>query len=68
LLKAKTAAICSSLKIERLRLKQSRSRLSVLSAFLGHAHWTDTFWYLTATPALMRDATRRLDRHWKKRT
>ncbi len=47
--------------------EEPERRLPVLSAFLGHAHWTDTFWYLTATPALMRDATRRLDCHWKKR-
>lgn len=47
--------------------EEPERRLPVLSAFLGHAHWTDTFWYLSATPALMRDAMRRLDGHWKKR-
>jgi integrase len=47
--------------------EEPERRLPVLSAFLGHAHWSDTFWYLSATPGLMRDAIRRLDRHWKRR-
>jgi integrase/recombinase XerD len=32
-----------------------------LSTFLGHAHITDTQWYLTATPKLLRYALRRVE-------
>ena len=32
-----------------------------LSTFLGHAHITDTQWYLTATPELLRYALRRVE-------
>ena len=33
-----------------------------LATWLGHAHVSDTYWYLSATPDLMRAAARRLDR------
>lgn len=33
-----------------------------LATWLGHAHVSDTYWYLTATPELMQQAARRLDR------
>ena len=33
-----------------------------LATWLGHAHVSDTYWYLTATPELMQAAARRLDR------
>ena len=36
--------------------------LPVLSAYLGHAHVTDTQWYLTATPQLLRYVLRRVER------
>ena len=36
--------------------------LPQLSTYLGHAHVTDTYWYLTATPELMHLANRRLGR------
>ena len=36
-------------------------RLPYLSTYLGHAHVTDTYWYVTATPALMELAARRLE-------
>ena len=36
--------------------------LPSLSAYLGHAHITDTYWYLTATPALLRYALRYVER------
>jgi integrase/recombinase XerD len=36
-------------------------RMPTLSAYLGHAHVNDTFWYLSATPALLREVTRHLD-------
>lgn len=40
-------------------------RLPVLSTYLGHAHITDTYWYLTAFPELMGLATRRLEQRWE---
>ena len=36
--------------------------LPELATYLGHAHITDTYWYLTAVPELMHLAARRLDR------
>lgn len=41
-------------------------RLPLLSAFLGHVHVADTQWYLSASPALMREAMRRLEHRWGK--
>ena len=32
-----------------------------LSTYLGHVHVADTYWYLSATPELLRLASRRLD-------
>lgn len=40
-------------------------RLSVLSTYLGHAHVTDTYWYLTNTPELMAAAGKLLEKRWK---
>ena len=37
-------------------------RLPELSTYLGHAHITDTYWYLTATPELLRHALFRMER------
>jgi integrase len=42
-------------------------RLPVLSAYLGHVHVADTYWYLSAWPELMREAMRRLERRWEDR-
>ena len=42
-------------------------RLPILSAYLGHVHVADTQWYLSASPALMREAMRRLERRWEDR-
>jgi integrase/recombinase XerD len=39
-------------------------RLPILSAYLGHVHVADTQWYLSASPELMREAMRRLERRW----
>jgi integrase/recombinase XerD len=36
-------------------------RLPSLSAYLGHVHISDTYWYLSATPELLHQVTRRLD-------
>jgi integrase len=40
-------------------------RLPILSTYLGHAHVTDTYWYLTGTPELLREAGRRLEKRWE---
>jgi integrase len=36
-------------------------QLPVLSTYLGHGHVTDTYWYLTAVPQLLRLAAQRLE-------
>lgn len=36
-------------------------RLPELSTYLGHAHITDTYWYFTATPELLRHALLRVE-------
>lgn len=38
-------------------------RLLALSTYLGHAHVTDTYWYLTGVPELMAIAARRFERY-----
>ncbi len=43
-------------------------RLPYLSAYLGHVHISDTFWYLSAWPELMREAMSRLERRWEEQT
>jgi integrase/recombinase XerD len=40
-------------------------RLPFLSAYLGHVHVSDTYWYLSAWPELMREAMSRLERCWE---
>jgi integrase/recombinase XerD len=42
-------------------------RLPILSAYLGHVHVADTYWYLSAWPELMHEAMRRLERRWEDR-
>jgi len=39
-------------------------KLPALSTYLGHTWVRDTYWYLSACPALMQEAARRLDRRW----
>jgi integrase/recombinase XerD len=36
-------------------------RLPELATYLGHAHITDTYWYLTATPELLQQALLRVE-------
>lgn len=36
--------------------------LPELSTYLGHVHISDTYWYLTATPQLLHQALRRMER------
>ena len=44
------------------RSKQDPERkLPLLSAYLGHVHVADTQWYLSGSPALKREAMRRLE-------
>ena len=47
--------------------EDAERRLPILSAYLGHVHVADTFWYLSAWPELMREAMLRLERRWEKR-
>jgi len=42
-------------------------RLPTLSAYLGHVHISDTFWYLSGWPELMQEAMSRLERCWEDR-
>ena len=39
--------------------------LPILSAYLGHVETRDTYWYLSACPALMNAAKGRLEQHWR---
>jgi integrase/recombinase XerD len=45
--------------------KDVEQKLPFLSAYLGHVHVGDTYWYLSAWPELMREAMSRLERHWE---
>lgn len=45
--------------------EDAQSRLPVLSTYLGHAHVSDTYWYLTAFPELMGEAMERLESRWE---
>jgi integrase/recombinase XerD len=40
-------------------------RLPVLSTYLGHAHVTDTYWYLSAIPELLELTKDRLEKRWE---
>jgi integrase len=44
--------------------KDVERKLPYLSAYLGHVHVSDTYWYLSAWPELMREAMSRLERCW----
>ena len=44
--------------------KDVQRRLPVLSTYLGHAHVTDTYWYLTSTPELLGAAGKRMEKRW----
>jgi len=48
--------------------KDPERLLPILSAYLGHVHVSDTFWYLSAWPELMRGAMSRLERRWEGRS
>ncbi|MDD5760212.1 MAG: tyrosine-type recombinase/integrase [Desulfobulbaceae bacterium] len=40
-------------------------RLPVLSTYLGHAHVTDTYWYLSAIPEILSLTKDRLEKRWE---
>jgi integrase/recombinase XerD len=40
-------------------------RLPLLSTYLGHVRVSDTYWYVTACPELLGQATARLERRWQ---
>jgi len=40
-------------------------RLPLLSAYLGHVHVSDTYWYLSNWPELMQEAMNRLEQRWE---
>src|SRR6266481_5818545 len=42
-----------------------KRRLPILSTYLGHAHVTDTYWYLTGTTELLGAAGKRLEKRWE---
>lgn len=44
--------------------KDVEQRLPTLSTYLGHAHVTDTYWYLTSTPELRGAAGKRMEKRW----
>jgi integrase/recombinase XerD len=39
-------------------------KMPTLSTYLGHSNISDTYWYLSAHPELMRHAALRLERRW----
>ena len=43
----------------------AEQRLPVLSTYLGHAHVTDTYWYLSAIPELLALTKDRLEKRWE---
>jgi integrase/recombinase XerD len=45
--------------------KDVEQKLPYLSAYLGHVQISDTYWYLSAWPELMREAMSRLERRWE---
>jgi integrase len=53
-------AICTLLRWYRDGVDVER-HLPELATYLGHAHITDTYWYLTATPELLRYALLRVE-------
>ncbi len=46
--------------------KDPEQQLPVLSAYLGHVHYRNTYWYLSNCPELMRAAMQRVERRWEK--
>jgi hypothetical protein len=51
----------------KILLPDADRRLPILSAYLGHVHVADTYWYLNQWPELMQEAMKRLERRWEDR-
>jgi integrase len=47
------------------RGEDAERKLPVLSTYLGHVHVSDTYWYLTAYPELMKHGVELLERRWQ---
>jgi integrase/recombinase XerD len=45
--------------------KDVEAHLPALTTYIGHGHVRDTYWYISATPALLQLATQRLERPQK---
>jgi integrase len=45
--------------------EDAERRLPLLSAYLGHVHVSDTYWYLSSWPELMHEAMNRLEQRWE---
>lgn len=43
------------------------ARMRALSTYVGHAHVADTYWYMSATPELLRWTARRVERATRRR-
>jgi integrase len=46
--------------------EDAERRLPLLSAYLGHVHVSDTYWYLSSWPELMQEAMNRLEHRWER--
>ncbi len=46
------------------RVTASR-HMTALSTYLGHAHTSDTYWYLHATPALLKQISMAQETHYR---
>jgi len=57
-------AVTSLLHLYRMGVDVEQ-RLPVLSTYLGHAHVTDTYWYLSAVPELLALTKTRLEKRWE---
>jgi hypothetical protein len=57
-----TTRITTALALEG---EQPDRLLPILATYLGHAHVSGTYWYLSSTPELMQAAGQRLERRWK---
>ena len=47
------------------QVRTASAAYTILSTYLGHAHISDTYWYLSAHPQLMGLAKRRLEKRWE---
>ncbi|HNB23723.1 MAG TPA: tyrosine-type recombinase/integrase [Candidatus Melainabacteria bacterium] len=45
--------------------EDAEQKLPMLSTYMGHVHVSDTYWYLTSYPELMRRGVDRLEKRWE---